>query len=89
MRISYQGQLKNQKIAAKCPQQSYCSKDKSAKRNTKKWKEENVINLIELLEERGCLWDIYDNEYTKCDKCEVSYKEIAENLGNRWEISEK
>ena len=63
-------------------------KGENAKRNTKKWKEENVINLIELLEERSCLWDIYDKEYTKRDKREVAYKEIAENLGNRWEISE-
>ena len=64
-------------------------KDKKCeKKYEKNGKKKTSKNLIELLEERSCLWHIYDKEYTKRDKREVAYKEIAENLGNRWEISE-
>ena len=47
--------------------------------------EESIIKktkseVIELLEERPCLWDIFHVEYAKRDKREVAYTEIAELL---------
>ena len=48
----------------------------------KKWKrnEENVTALIDLLEERPCLWNIFDSQYMKREKHDSAYKEIAETL---------
>ena len=44
--------------------------------------------LIDLLEERPSLWDMFDSEYTKREVREVAYKEIAEKLGENWTLSE-
>ena len=36
--------------------------------------------MIELLEERTCLWDIYSNDYTKREQKEKAYMELAEHF---------
>jgi len=46
----------------------------------KKWDEATTNILIDLLEERPCLWDIFHNEYTKRDKREVAYTEIEDRI---------
>ena len=52
--------------------------EKHEKRKRKgKW---NVTALIDLLEERPCLWNIFDSQYTKREKRDSAYKEIAETL---------
>ena len=57
------------------------SYEKHEKRKRKgKWNEENVTALIDLLEERPCLWNIFDSQYTKREKRDSAYKEIAETL---------
>ena len=63
-------------------------KDKNVNRNTKKWKEVDVVSLVEILKELPCLWDIYFFLFflllfffiTKREKREVAYKEIAEGI---------
>ena len=58
-----------------------CYDEKHEKRKRKgKWNEENVTALIDLLEERPCLWNIFDSQYTKREKRDSAYKEIAETL---------
>ena len=33
-----------------------------------------------MLEEKPCLWDVFDKEYTKRDVKEIAYTEIASSL---------
>ena len=40
----------------------------------------NTTFLIDLLEERTSLWDMFNSEYRKREIHEVAYKEIAEKL---------
>ena len=55
--------------------------EKHGKRKRKgKWNEGNVTALIDLQEERPCLWNIFDSQYTKCDKRDSAYKEIVGTL---------
>ena len=64
------------------------SYEKHEKRKRKgKWNEENVTALIDLIEERPCLWNIFDSQYTKHEKRDSAYKEIAEMLER--EVGEK
>ena len=44
------------------------------------WTDDEVQDLIELLEEKPCLWDIFSNEYTKKDVKERVYVESAEHI---------
>ena len=46
----------------------------------RKWADNKSHVLIELLEERTCLWDIYSNDYTKRDHEEKAYMELAEYI---------
>ena len=50
------------------------------KNNKKKWTDDEVQDLIELLEEKACLWDIFSNEYTKREVKERAYAELAEHF---------
>ena len=50
------------------------------KNGKKKWTDDKVRDLIELLEEKSCLWDIFSNEYTKREVKERAYAELAEHV---------
>ena len=57
-------------------------KDKESKgKCAKDWKEDEISMLIELLEERRSLWDVFNKDYSKCDVKDTSYKEIADVFG--------
>ena len=58
------------------------SKHKREDKNAykQKWRDEDVLELIELFEERTCLWDIHSNEYAERTKKEKAYLEIAEHF---------
>ena len=43
-----------------------------------RWKEDEVSMLIELLEERLSLWDVFSKDYSKSDVKDTAYKEIAD-----------
>ena len=45
-----------------------------------KWTDEEVEKLIDLYEERPCLWDISDRSYSKRDLKEKALSEIKEAL---------
>ena len=66
-----------------------CSDElKVSKGSNKKWNDKNTTSLIDLLEERICLLDMSDDEYTKRKVRELAYKEIAENLHSIWTVPE-
>ena len=46
----------------------------------KKWTDDEVQDLNELLEEKPCLWDMFPNEYTKREVKERAYVELAEHF---------
>ena len=50
------------------------------KNGKKKWTDDKVRDLIELLEEKSRLWDIFSNEYTKREVKERAYAELAEHV---------
>ena len=52
----------------------------SAKKNSKKWSDEDIDNLIDLYEVNPCLWDIFDKSYQKRDVKEKALAAIAEEL---------
>ena len=54
----------------------------------KKWNERDTTLLIDLLEERPLLWNMFDSRYTKREVPEVAYKEIAEKSEENWTLSE-
>ena len=51
-------------------------KSKGAKEQT----EEETTSLIELIENKACLWDIYNKDFKKRDLKEIAYSEIATAL---------
>ena len=52
----------------------------SIKNGKNKETDDEVQDLIELHEERPCLWDIFSNEYTKREEKERTYAELAEHF---------
>ena len=58
--------------------ESSCDEKHEKRKRKGKWNEKNVTALIDLLEERP--WNIFDNQYTKREKRDCAYKEIAETL---------
>ena len=59
--------------------ESSCNEKHEKRKGKGKWNEENATALIDLLE-RPCLWNIFDSQYMKHEKCDSAYKEIAETL---------
>lgn len=45
------------------------------------WSSKKISTLIDLLEERACLWNIFDKEYHLREKKLAAYKEMESNLG--------
>ena len=43
--------------------------------------------MINLLEERPLLWDMFDSEYKKRKVSEIAYGEIVEKLQENWTLS--
>ena len=54
--------------------------DKKEKKGAKDWTNDKICLLIEMLEERPCLWDVFDKQYSKRDVREIAYTEIASAL---------
>ena len=46
-----------------------------------KWSNHEVEQLIDLLEENSCLWDVSNKDYYLRKKRERAYKQIEEKLG--------
>ena len=52
----------------------------SDKKTKPKWKSSEIEMLIDELENRRCLWDVFDKDYHNRDKRDVAYTELAEIL---------
>ena len=50
------------------------------KNGKKKWTDDEVQDLTELLQKKTCLWDIFSNKYFKREVKERAYKEWAEHF---------
>ena len=55
----------------------HCKKDQIKRKD---WADEEISLLINMLEEKPCLWDVFNEEYTKQDVKEIGYTEIASSL---------
>ena len=53
---------------------------KTKSKGGKDWTDEEISLLIDMLEEKPCLWDVFDKEYTKRDVKETAYTEIVSSL---------
>ena len=56
-------------------------KSKNASKCTKRWSDQEVEQLIDLLEENFCLWDVSNIDYYLRKKRERAYKQIEEKFG--------
>ena len=53
---------------------------KTKSKGEKDWTDVEISLLIDMLEEKSLLWDVFDKEYTKRDVKEIAYTEIASSL---------
>ena len=53
---------------------------KTKSKGGKDWTDEEISLLIDMLEEKPCLRDAFDKEYTKRDVKEIAYTDIASSL---------
>ena len=75
--------LKEKYTAKKAKEEKEKERNTAKKTNSKGWKDwmdEEISLLIDMLEEKPCLWDVFDKEYTKRDVKEIAYTEIASSL---------
>ena len=56
-------------------------KSKNASKCTKRWSDHEVEQLIDLLEENSCLWDVSNKDYYLRKKRERAHKQIEEKHG--------
>ena len=54
---------------------------KDDKNKVKKWSNEETAHLIDMLEERTCLWDVFDKSYHDKDKRAKALTEMEEEIG--------
>lgn len=45
-----------------------------------KWKSGEVEALIDELEKRSCLWDVFEKDHHNCEKSDVAYSELTDIL---------
>ena len=50
------------------------------KNGKKKWVDDKVQDVMELLEEKPCLWDFFSNEYIKRQVKERAYAELVKHF---------
>ena len=53
---------------------------KTKSKEGKDWTDEEISLLIDMFEEKPCLWEMFDKQYTKWDVKEIAYTEIASSL---------
>ena len=53
---------------------------KSHLKGAKNWTDEEISLLMDMLEEKLCLWDVFDKEYMKRDVKEIACTEITSSL---------
>lgn len=56
------------------------SSKKSPKQKARRWSDEEIDRLIDLLEGNRCLWDVFCADYHLKDKRERAYSSIEEEL---------
>ena len=71
--------VQNEKVVHK--EEKKTSATGKRKKTVKKWTTEDTNRLIDLFEERPCLWDIFQKDYHCREKKESAYNEIKDILG--------
>ena len=59
---------------------------KNASKRTKRWSDHEVEQLIDLLEENSCHWEVSNKDYYLRKNRERAYKQIEEKLRTEWAI---
>ena len=74
--------FRNKKAEAnkKKPEKATKTLKADSKKSAKDWTDEETTMLIEILESKPCLWDVYHAEYSKRDIKEIAYSEMASNF---------
>ena len=80
---AFESHLKEKDTAKKAKEEKE-KKGNTAKKTKSKggkdWTDEEIFLLIDMLEEKPCLWDVFNKEYTKRDVKAIAYTEIASSL---------
>ena len=80
---AFESHLKEKDTAKKAKEQKEKEGNtakKTKSKGGKDWTDEEMSLLIDILEVKPCLWDVFDKEYTKRDVKEIAYTEIASPL---------
>ena len=67
-------------MAEKADKEQKKGKKDSKAKAAKEWNDDELTLLIDMLESKPCLWDIYHPDYLKRDMKEIGYSEIATAL---------
>ena len=75
------GKRRGARASSKCREnQPRQSKGKNTESEPKKWSSEETNQLIDLFEERPCLWDVFNKSYHDREKRDKAYVEIKTEL---------
>ena len=72
---TFENHLKQKDTAKKAKEEKEKERNTAKKTNSKEWKDwmdEEISLLIDMLEEKPCLWDVFDKQYTKRDVKEMA-----------------
>ena len=80
---AFESHLKEKDTAKKAKEEK--EKEENTAKNAKSkgekdWTDEEISLLIDMVEEKPCLWDAFDKEYMKRDVKEIGYTQIASSL---------
>ena len=67
-------------MAEKADKEQKKGKKDSKAKAAKEWNNDDLTLLIDMLESKPCLWDIYHPDYLKRDMKEIGYSKIATAL---------
>ena len=74
------GEDRTSDLSANRKRKSKATVENGRSGKSRRWCDADVDRLIELLEERPCLWDVFCKEYHVREKRERAYEEIENEL---------
>ena len=82
-RKTFESHLKEKDIAKKAKEEKEKEGNtakKTKSKGGKDWTDEEISLMIDMLEEKPCLWDVFDKEYMKRDVKEIAYTDLVSCL---------